>query len=347
MDRKFCRPSISKVLRDITSTLINLKRAREAYEASSAAEDAALKPSRSKKSRHAISSDAAEGYSSAATEAVVSESSLEEVSTTTVSTSNFSTRAVTNANAPESSIARVSEPSSSNPCAAVATLYNETNGGFYANREGNEEVNDATTEGDSISTPRPTTLPLRNRGSELSCPAVFEGATIQVEPMSAFAGSQSEESVAPTATAPNSQSTVSEEWGPVSPARSYTSTGTGPLWSPNYRETEGDTPSSTRLRRVVEIAPHRYRYVGSQPVAAWFADCFESDGYDSEAIAQIATPLSTPPRINHEVVVDTSPPPSALSSSPGFIITGDTKLQSARDEWKPDIWPEEVEFLSS
>ncbi|ETM97749.1 hypothetical protein PPTG_24844 [Phytophthora nicotianae INRA-310] len=81
---------------------------------------------------------------------------------------------------------------------------------------------------------------------------------------------------------------------------------------------------------------HELRQLGIDPkkVPYWFVECYESDGYDTDALVVLArtAPLS---------------PGESTTSSPGFELVGDTNVHSARDEWVLDKWPLGFMFLES
>ncbi|GMF35560.1 unnamed protein product [Phytophthora fragariaefolia] len=109
-----------------------------------------------------------------------------------------------------------------------------------------------------------------------------------------------------------------------SPLAASSQTCTVAPWTPQ----RGDrTPPPLRADRRVDHARFQDR-----DIPVWFAEVFESDGYDSKALAviedlpRVASPtLSSPSR-----------------STPGFEVVDDTALSSARDEWVPDVWPDSV-----
>ncbi|ETI34550.1 hypothetical protein PPTG_05077 [Phytophthora nicotianae INRA-310] len=176
-----------------------------------------------------------------------------------------------------------------------------------------------------------------------SHPQVSPQASIVSLPLSDF---QLSETSTFADTAASSQVTESENWDTFSPARSYSSTGTLPpgVPSPGARTPPPEAvvgQSPRRPCRVIEIAPHRYRYNGSRRVDEWFGECFESDGYDSKDIDDI----STPPRQSAQGSSQDSASAVSVASSPGFVLLGDTSLQSARSEWRREFWPVEVMVL--
>jgi len=72
---------------------------------------------------------------------------------------------------------------------------------------------------------------------------------------------------------------------------------------------------------------------------------YESEGYDSESLALIATP---PPTERESTSLPTGlgiAPAESPGSSQGFTVVGDTVLNSARDDWRPEVWPSEVRLL--
>jgi hypothetical protein len=70
-------------------------------------------------------------------------------------------------------------------------------------------------------------------------------------------------------------------------------------------------------------------------VPDWFAEAFESEGYDSEDLAVLAGLI--PPR--SEI--------STLPSSRGFSVVADTSNDSARNVWMPVEWPADVLRLTA
>ncbi|KAG1699715.1 hypothetical protein DVH05_012607 [Phytophthora capsici] len=285
-------PSLAKVLRAATSALENRKRAREAYEISFAKEEDTTTSPATKKSKN-------QGTTISATAPAVKASLTSDASTTTASVDWSGTSPLL-----------VHE--------AVTLSSKESSEVFCPSDEEKEEV--AT----SDATPRPVTRrPASLIGRDVGA-AVFDDALIQVAPMAAFEEAKSEVSLRPTHTATSSQSTASEDLGSVSPARSYSSTGTGPLWSPYLQETRRFNPFSRRLTLIVNAAPHQYRNAGCQHVPDMFAGSLEFHGYKS------ASSFSSPIPARGGVAVVRSLPPSPPPSSPGFIIVGDTTLDSAK-----------------
>ncbi|ETP36855.1 hypothetical protein F442_15301 [Phytophthora nicotianae P10297] len=193
----------------------------------------------------------------------------------------------------------------------------------------------------------------RGSGRVFSHPQVSPHASILSQPLSEFQLSEPNNS---TDTALSSQATETESWDLSSPTRSYSSTGTlsngapSPVVPPPSLEAATDqAPQSVvyesprRPRRVVEIAPHRYRYTGKSPVYKWFDECFHSDGYESNDIDNISTSSRKTSRGFSQV----SPSAASIASSPGFVLLGDTSLDSARSEWTREFWSREVMVLTN
>ncbi|ETI38916.1 hypothetical protein F443_15451 [Phytophthora nicotianae P1569] len=183
----------------------------------------------------------------------------------------------------------------------------------------------------------------RGSGRVFSHPQVSPHASILSQPLSEFQLLEPNNSAD---TALSSQATETESWDLSSPTRSYSSTGTlsygapSPVVPPPSLEAATDqAPESVvyesprRPRRVVEIAPHRYQYTGKIPVDKWFDECFHSDGYESNDIDNI----STSPRKTSRGSSQVSPSAASIASSPGFVLLGDTSLDSARSEWARGI----------
>ncbi|KAE9158752.1 hypothetical protein PF004_g31777 [Phytophthora fragariae] len=145
----------------------------------------------------------------------------------------------------------------------------------------------------------------------------------------------------------SSQRTETVPSSPASPATSVATTdalrspslissqaSTVAPWTP---QRDGRTPPRGRWpppREDRRVDHHRFR---DRHIPLWFAEAFESDGYDSEALAVI----ESLPRLSSATQV------SSVRSSPGFELVADAALGSARDEWLPDVWPASVERIAT
>ncbi|KAE9050344.1 hypothetical protein PR003_g2455 [Phytophthora rubi] len=113
--------------------------------------------------------------------------------------------------------------------------------------------------------------------------------------------------------------------GPWSPRAST-------AWTPQRGDRtppQGYWPPPRADRRV------NHRRFRDRLIPVWFTEAFESDGYDSEALAVI----ESLPRVKSPSTA------SSIRSSPGFELVTDTALGSAKDEWLPDVWPADVERI--
>ncbi|KAE9032842.1 hypothetical protein PR001_g10411 [Phytophthora rubi] len=112
---------------------------------------------------------------------------------------------------------------------------------------------------------------------------------------------------------------------PESPSASQTSTATDP-WTPQPRA--GARASSKR----VLLNKGRGGVLSELAVPRWFAESFESDGYDTDALDLIADMPRTgrPSEAN------------SVASSPGFALVGDTSPSTQTSEWVPAQWPADV-----
>ncbi|KAE8988129.1 hypothetical protein PR003_g17477 [Phytophthora rubi] len=214
----------------------------------------------------------------------------------------------------------------------------------------------------------------RTRSGRAVLPGVVnEAVTIQVTPLAEFqlsppvlTSSASQESVS----AASSQRTVTDPSPPASPeattpattlrgspSRLDPRTSSRALWSPQSPFVEGrrdpevggassvtSSPTSTvaASSQTSTVAPwspqspfNRLRRHRTIVVPLWFAEVFESDGYDSEALELIGSPA--PPRRS-------SVTPST-SSSPGFAVVGAPRLTDLMAEWRLEPWPSNVKQL--
>ncbi|KAE8953616.1 hypothetical protein PR002_g32323 [Phytophthora rubi] len=140
----------------------------------------------------------------------------------------------------------------------------------------------------------------------------------------------------------SSQRTETVPSSPASPATSVATTDA--LRSPSLISSQASTVAPWTPQRDDRTPPrghwpppredcrvdhHRFR---DRHIPLWFAEAFESDGYDSEALAVI----ESLPRLS------SASQASSVRSSPRFELVADTALGSARDEWLPDVWPVSV-----
>ncbi|KAE8980561.1 hypothetical protein PR003_g28344 [Phytophthora rubi] len=171
----------------------------------------------------------------------------------------------------------------------------------------------------TVTDPSPSGSPSRSpSGSPSASPSATSEATRTTPTMH---GSPSRQ---------GSQTTTTPPWSPPSPSverrRGHGDVGTSPVTSPQASTVAPWSPQSpfNRLRR------HR-----TVVVPLWFAEVFESDGYDSEALEIIGSPA--PPR-------RASVTPSA-SSSPGFAVVGAPPPIDRMAGWRLEPWPSDVKQL--
>ncbi|KAL3661916.1 hypothetical protein V7S43_013209 [Phytophthora oleae] len=194
---------------------------------------------------------------------------------------------------------------------------------------------------------------------------VIEAATIQVASLADFHLDPETHMEHSVEAIPSSQSTVTDPSPPSTPrprflhtmdTRSSQSTITEPSTPktpehPTRTSLAGSHVSAPRTPQpfvssqafTVEIpwtpqgasrAELRRLGIDAAKIPPWFAECYDSDGYDTDALICLAktAPLS---------------PAKSLVSSPGFAIVGATDVHSARDEWGMGNWPNDVVFLES
>ncbi|KAE9194386.1 hypothetical protein PF004_g20738 [Phytophthora fragariae] len=175
---------------------------------------------------------------------------------------------------------------------------------------------------------------------------VLEAVAMQVSSLSEF-------QLVPRAVTDEVGSEVSSqrtETVPSSPASPVTSVATtDALRSPSLISSQASTVAPWTPQRGDRTPPRGYwpppredRRVDhdrfcDRHIPLWFAEAFESDGYDSEALAVI----ESLPRLSPASRA------SSVKSSPGFELVADTALGSARDEWLPDVWPASVERITT
>ncbi|KAE9016864.1 hypothetical protein PF011_g6968 [Phytophthora fragariae] len=185
-------------------------------------------------------------------------------------------------------------------------------------------------------------LPWLRSGRKFSHPLMVEAVTMQISSLAEF--------VLRTETVPSSPASPAPVSSPVtsvatvdafgSPLASSSQASTVAPWSPRASTAwtpprggrtppQGYGPPPRADRRV------NHRRFRDRLIPVWFAEAFESDGYDSEALAVI----ESLPRVNSPSLA------SSIRSSPGFELVTDTALGSAKDEWLPDVWPAEVERI--
>ncbi|KAE9259492.1 hypothetical protein PF008_g33345, partial [Phytophthora fragariae] len=113
-----------------------------------------------------------------------------------------------------------------------------------------------------------------------------------------------------------SQTTTTPPWSPPSPSvdrrRGHGDVRTSPVTSSQASTIAASSQTSTVAPWSPQSPFNRLRRHRTVVVPLWFAEVFESDGYDSEALEIIGSPA--PPR-------RASVTPSA-SSSPGFAVVG-------------------------
>lgn len=170
-------------------------------------------------------------------------------------------------------------------------------------------------------------FPRLRSGRTVVHPLVVAAATIEVASLGAF-------QLDPDILAPvdqvgvtSSQSIVTEVSRPVSP-------GASPPASPPTSQLSTETPCSPRrpTRREALMCQ-----VDEAKIPTWYAEVYDSDGYDTDALELLVTVPSVR-RLSHT---------NSDASSPGFEVVGDTALQSARDEWLPEPWPANVELWTA
>ncbi|KAE8877398.1 hypothetical protein PF002_g9469 [Phytophthora fragariae] len=188
--------------------------------------------------------------------------------------------------------------------------------------------------------------PWLRSGRRFSHPLVLEAVTMQESSLSEF-------QLVPRAVTDEVGSEVSSqrtETVPSSPASPATSVATtDALRSPSLISSQASTVAPWTPQRGDRTPPrghwpppredrrvdhHRFR---DRHIPLWFAEAFESDRYDSEALAVI----ESQPRLS------SASQASSVRSSPGFELVADTALGSARDEWLPDVWPASVERIAT
>ncbi|KAJ8548780.1 hypothetical protein ON010_g10891 [Phytophthora cinnamomi] len=214
-------------------------------------------------------------------------------------------------------------------------------------------------------------------GRAFAHPLEIESAIIQVHSLSALELAPMQNAVSCSSSRSTTTTEAFLQSSPAAPGTSTTEVGspgagesqtsTTAPWTPQRWDSDaGDSQASTIApwtpQRGSLDVPRRYRYTGHQPVPTWFAEVFESDGCDSESIALIATPPQEPGPVSTYPSVAPFRPPSqdpatpcprprrtsmatSVDSSPGFIVVGDTALNSARDDWHSEACPVDVEFL--
>ncbi|GMF37509.1 unnamed protein product [Phytophthora fragariaefolia] len=153
-------------------------------------------------------------------------------------------------------------------------------------------------------------------------------AEFQLAPRAVVNATESVVSSERTETAPSSPASpvtsIATTEAFSSPLAASSQTSTIAPWTP---QRGGRTPPPLRADRRVDHTRFRDR-----DIPVWFAEAFESDGYDSEALAVI----ENLPRVASPSLTSPS------RSTPGFEVVDDTALSSARDEWVPDVWPASV-----
>ncbi|KAE8969591.1 hypothetical protein PR001_g27454 [Phytophthora rubi] len=175
-------------------------------------------------------------------------------------------------------------------------------------------------------------LPWMRSGRRFTHPLVVEAVTMQISALSEFQLSPDVDSDSP-ASVVSSQRTETAPSSPTSPATTIARSDVVEcpvLASPTVSTVTPRTPQRDARR----VDHPRFQHLN---IPDWFAEAFESDGYDSEALAEIERlPRATAPS-------DASPSPS----SPGFELVADSALRSSRDEWVPDVWPPGVKRIAA
>jgi hypothetical protein len=115
---------------------------------------------------------------------------------------------------------------------------------------------------------------------------------------------------------PTSQASTTAPWTPR--PESLLTTGGTALQEPQQ---------PGHLHDAADTRPHL-------PVPRWFAEAYESDEYDSEALALIASMRRT----------GRPSESSSVASSPGFAVVGNS---SAANDWVHEEWPTAVNLLTS